>query len=736
MIQESALHTYSSALAFTPASNALFQNYRNKYVSNMPRITSTVPLQWTTQNVLSGHTEILEQVTFSPDGSRLVTIARDRSLILWDTNSGAIVGNPFNAGKADSVRSASFSTDSQRLVFATKSSKIHVWSASTATKVGPTMEAESEEMVQVAFVGSWQQILSASEESENSQWRYGNNLQLWSTSTGQRIGQTMQLNGGARYFSVSPDGSRVVCLLRRRSEGETIGPVTFWNLDSFTCLAEFDMPYIYHYNCTRYSPTANRWVTWDQRGTLYLRDGVTGDRINHIKAHKDGVMAAEFSLNGEILASFGRGEHTILVWDAVTGALVHTLSGHTDTVHYISFAQDGTRMASISSDQTVRVWDVTTGGSMDSFFPGYIGNVDFPTLSPDWSKFVTISASYQINLHDIVAGTMHGNDAIETNSLDFSTPHVAFSPAGDVMVCGYTALNDTSRMDLWRVETCTRMGIPMTDHDRGILCVAFSPDAHLVASVAEDNKVRLWDGSTGSPIGTPLHIHEPHHVVFSPDSGFVASSGYYETKVWEVRTEECVWSIASGGGKCAFSSSSTYLSGESESKLCLWDFISGSTTPIASTPGPVQFNALAFDHTDTLLASSSSTIRLWNVADELQLLAEIPITPNSSYRLGISIDSRLLAYGWFVWDISNPNSPISLSTPGKSMQPLNWKMFPNSLLAYDDGWIYSASPPGRLMPVPRELWSQFSDWHAHGNKVVIWNQQRLPTVIDCEPLLS
>jgi WD40 repeat protein len=735
MIQESALHTYSSALAFSPDSNPMFQTYRRRHFSDMPRIVSATPIHWSTQNVMSGHTGTLEQVTFSPDGSRLVTIAQDRSLILWDTDSGAIIGQPFKVGTADRVESASFSPDSQRLAFATKSSKIHVWNVINATKVGAIMEGEFGEMVQVAFAGGWPRILSASAEPAHSSWKYGNNLQLWSASTGQKIGQTIQLDDGARYFVVSPDGSRVVCVSRRRYQGENIGPVTFWSLDSFSCLAAFDMPVVYDDLCACYSPTASRWVTWDQNGTLYLRDGSTGDQINHIKRHKDGVMEADFSLDGSIMASFGRDERVILLWDATTGILKHSLSCHSDAVSYVSFAQDGTRMASVSYDQTLRVWNISTGESMDSFFTGYIGDASFPTLSPDWSKLVTVSASYQINLHDIDDGTMHGSDILETTDFDFSIPNVAFSPAGDIMVCGYTALNNTSQLDLWSIETCSRVGVPMEGHNRGINGVAFSPDAQLVASVAEDDTVRLWEGSTGSPVGDPLRIHDANHVIFSPDGRFVASSGYAEMKAWDVRTRECVWSIASGGGKIAFSSNSIYLAGGYKTKLCLWDFTSGSTTPIASTADSIQFDALAFDPTDNILASSfPSSIRVWNAAGDLQLLAEFPMTPKAGYQLGISLDSRFLAYGWLVWDISSPHSPIPLSTPGMITPLLDRRAFPHSLLAYDEGWIYSASPPGPLMPVPRELWGQFSDWHAYGNKVVVWNQ-RLPMVIDCEPLL-
>ena len=44
-------------------------------------------------------------------------------------------------------------------------------------------------------------------------------------------------------------------------------------------------------------------------------------------------------------------------------------------------------------------------------------------------------------------------------------------------------------------------------HDRKVLSVSWSPDGTQLASGSVDSTVRLWDASTGAPIGSPLRGH-------------------------------------------------------------------------------------------------------------------------------------------------------------------------------------------------------------------------------------
>ncbi len=72
------------------------------------------------------------------------------------------------------------------------------------------------------------------------------------------------------------------------------------------------------------------------------------------------VYSVAFSPDGKTIAS-GSHDQTVRVWDASSGQCLNTLQGHTEGVMSVVFSPDGKAVASGSYDGAIKLWDMKIG---------------------------------------------------------------------------------------------------------------------------------------------------------------------------------------------------------------------------------------------------------------------------------------------------------------------------------------------------------------------------------------
>jgi WD40 repeat protein len=82
-------------------------------------------------------------VTYSPDGRHIISGSHDKTIRIWNAETGSTVGKPLE-GHTDAVRSVVYSPDGRHIISASFDQTIRIWNAKTGSAVGMPLEGHSE----------------------------------------------------------------------------------------------------------------------------------------------------------------------------------------------------------------------------------------------------------------------------------------------------------------------------------------------------------------------------------------------------------------------------------------------------------------------------------------------------------------------------------------------------------------------------------------------------------------
>ncbi|MFN6474010.1 MAG: hypothetical protein RMY36_030645 [Nostoc sp. SerVER01] len=193
---------------------------------------------------------------------------------------------------------------------------------------------------------------------------------------------------------------------------------------------------------------------------------------------------------------------------------------------------------------------------------------------------------------------------------------VVFSPDGQMLV----SASDDNTLRLWDVSSGKPIGEPLQGHEAAVGSVAFHPNGQMLVSGSADNTLRLWDIS-GSAIGEPLqgHLGAISSLAFSPDGQMIVSGSADNTlRLWDISgspIDEPLQGHHAPINSVAFSPDGQMIvSGSSDNTLRLWD-ISGSPIGEPLQGHQASINSVAFSPDGQIIVSGSSdgTVRLWGI---------------------------------------------------------------------------------------------------------------------------
>ncbi len=285
---------------------------------------------------LRGHASGVNDVAFSPDGTRLATASLDGTAKVWDAVTGAALFT-LEPGKADA--------------------------------------ASGGKLYSVALSPDGSQFAVAGDAGV---------VTLWDAVTGQEVLKLAPDGEPSAVFSVafSPDGKRLAA-----ASGD--GTVRVWDLEqslvSLTLPIHLSLPpdmlTLINVHDVAFSPDGTRLATVGHDNTVQIWDAFTGQERLTLVGHKDVVLALAYSADGTRLATASY-DTTTKVWDAQSGAELLTLSANTARNTGVAFSPDGARLAVVSDDGTAKVWDASSGQQLFTL-AGHTSAVRAVAFSPD-----------------------------------------------------------------------------------------------------------------------------------------------------------------------------------------------------------------------------------------------------------------------------------------------------------------------------------------------------------------
>lgn len=545
---------------------------------------------------LTGHAAAINDIAYSPDGTKIVTASTDKNVTVWDVATCRALFT-IQAYEA-SVKTALFSPDGRELATASEDTiKIFGGDNQKLLQTFPRHGINS-----IAYSKDGRRLISADD---------GGAITIWDIESGKDsvLLENDEIEKGGLYSYPVPDGfiSAVFCdqdtkiFTRSRDSGGALWDVvTKEKVDENRLLAV--------------SKSGNLGVT--NRVLVSLDLERKGNVITDtIITFNNSIVQTSFSTDEKVLTTLSN-DNEIDVWDLSTGKIFYTFTPSTEQITQLVISPDTKSIATTTAgDYRVKIWNlepkivpalyrentpvqkpqVYASLSPDSKkmlvwdYPGFKiwdvaskkpkktleGSlwvsrfVDDASWSPDGQKALIVNSPGMYNLIDIESNQTVKSIKLSHNPSEQQAP--VFSPNGQFLI-GWQR-NTAEIIDLNNPEK--RKLIQNQSH---VEYACFAPNGKTIAIASVDHSVSIWDAQTLICLHrSTAHQDTVRMVAYSPDGASLVSASLDNTLVVrDVNSGKVTRSLPGfhlGVGYVRFSPDGTKIIAVSrDNKVTIWDW--------------------------------------------------------------------------------------------------------------------------------------------------------------------
>jgi len=443
-----------------------------------------------------GHTGGVNSVAFNPDGQTdannltAISASDDASLILWNVSTGGIIRR-FEEHK-DKVNSAAFSPSTkasaggQTIISGSDDSSIILWDVATG-EVIQHFVGHTARVTDLAFTSDGSAILSTAKDQS---------LSLWSIETGEQIDQEI-FSGGANFLAISPDGRTVVHGVRFevhlrdiaqwQEHRRLLGHSKFSSIQSITISSDGQLMLS--------GADDGSLRLWNLRGQNELNRFQAGEMLFGVAVSPDGRQLLAGGVTGDAI-----------LWNIEGGQVIRHLKGDGYPVvpGGVTFSPDGQYALVIASDifgksgaASLILLDTETGEEIQRF-EEHITYVRSAAFSPDGRTVLSGSQSLgdDDNKGDLILWDVETGQVIRRFDTTDDITSIAFNADGSRAITGSAFFANATLWDVATGQEIRRFEGTVSL----IFAVAFGPDERTILTGSEDGSLTLWDVETGQII--------------------------------------------------------------------------------------------------------------------------------------------------------------------------------------------------------------------------------------------